>query len=184
MDCRVRPTGVRLSRSLCAQTGFTACSPLPLEGEMSPTGDRGGLNLSADKTFSEFEEPLPPLCPVPGHLPLQGERGASGKALRVPDRKKRKYRQGINDLLKLSRVKSDTSGSGPAMTEPVVMRCKNRRPQKTRHAVPGCKLSASRFGQVQPIWAVASISIRASSSIRSATTTTDMAGKWRPMTRR
>jgi hypothetical protein len=43
---------------------------------MSPIGDRGGLNLSANKAFFEFAEPLlPPLCPVPGHLPLQGGEG-------------------------------------------------------------------------------------------------------------
>ncbi len=61
---------------------------------MSPIGDRGGLNLSANKAFFEFAEPLrPPSVRFPDISPSRGERGASGKALRVPDRKKRKYRQ-------------------------------------------------------------------------------------------
>ncbi len=60
---------------------------------MSPSGDRGGLDLPAYKAFSECEEPLcPPSVRFPDISPSRGETGTSGKALRIQDWKKRKYR--------------------------------------------------------------------------------------------
>jgi hypothetical protein len=60
---------------------------------MSPVGDRGGAQPLCIQGFSEFEEPLrPPSVRFPDISPSRGEKGASGQALRVLDRGKRKYR--------------------------------------------------------------------------------------------
>ncbi len=52
----------------------------PLEGERSPSSDRGGRGLSTGTVPSvDHCTAGPPLCPVPGHLPRKGGEGRKGR---------------------------------------------------------------------------------------------------------
>jgi hypothetical protein len=67
MDPMVKPTGVRFKQELLYANRFRRLfqSP-PWRGRCLRKETEGGLNLSAYKTFSEFEEPL--------RAPLSGSR--------------------------------------------------------------------------------------------------------------
>jgi hypothetical protein len=59
----------------------------PLEGEMSANADRGGARpLRSIRRLRPSRRAFTPLCPVPGHLPLQGGEGREGKGLVVSHR--------------------------------------------------------------------------------------------------